>query len=131
MTTETTTAVPASVNPALPRIYIAGPMTGLPENNYPAFAEAATTFRSRGYHVENPAELLPSKPLPEMTWLDWMRLTVPQMLTCDLVIMLPGWQDSKGATIETDLARGLGMRCLTLGWTTRNFTGVPTDPCAT
>lgn len=38
------------------RIYIAGPMTGLPDNNYPAFHEAAARLRKRCWHVENPAE---------------------------------------------------------------------------
>jgi len=38
------------------RIYIAGPMTGLPEFNYPAFNAAAEYLRSLGHHVENPAD---------------------------------------------------------------------------
>lgn len=38
------------------RIYIAGPMSGLPEFNYPAFNRAAAVLRAQGHHVENPAE---------------------------------------------------------------------------
>lgn len=38
------------------RIYIAGPMTGLPDFNFPAFNDMAAILRGLGYHVENPAE---------------------------------------------------------------------------
>ena len=37
------------------RLYVAGPMTGLPDHNYPAFAEAAARLRAVGYEVESPA----------------------------------------------------------------------------
>ena len=40
----------------LPRLYVAGPMTGLPDYNYPAFDGAAALLAERGYPVENPAE---------------------------------------------------------------------------
>ena len=39
------------------RIYVAGPMTGHPELNFPAFHAAATELRALGHHVENPAEI--------------------------------------------------------------------------
>lgn len=31
------------------RLYVAGPMSGLPDHNYPAFREAATRLRDLGY----------------------------------------------------------------------------------
>ena len=37
-------------------IYLSGPMTGLPEFNYPAFHEAARRWRAIGWDVINPAE---------------------------------------------------------------------------
>ena len=36
------------------KIYIAGPMSGLPEMNYPAFFAEATRLRGLGYEVINP-----------------------------------------------------------------------------
>ena len=83
------------------RIYVAGPMTGLPDFNYPAFHAAAEALRYRGYEVENPAE---NPDPPGKTWLGYMRLAIPQMLTCDTVLLLPGWSKSRGARIEAVIA---------------------------
>lgn len=89
------------------RIYIAGPMTGLPEYNFPAFHAAADTLRAAGYEVENPAE--PGQ-VEGWKWEDYMRRGLAQLLTCDGVALLPGWTESKGACIEADIASLLGMR---------------------
>lgn len=37
-------------------VYLSGPMTGLPDFNYPAFHDAAQRLRSIGHRVESPAE---------------------------------------------------------------------------
>lgn len=88
------------------RIYIAGPMSGLPEFNYPAFHTAAKRLRDLGFDVENPAE----NPEPHCgSWLGYMRMAVTQLVRCDGVALLPGWQDSKGARVEYDLANRLGL----------------------
>ena len=89
------------------RVYIAGPMSGLPELNYPAFHAAALTPRTGGLFVENPAEN--EAPEPSPTWADWLRLALTQMLTCSHVLLLPGWQKSRGAIIEARTALDLGM----------------------
>lgn len=39
------------------RLYIAGPMSGLPQFNFPAFYAAAEALRAQGYDVVSPAEL--------------------------------------------------------------------------
>lgn len=91
------------------RIYIAGPMTGLPEFNYPAFSRAADRLRASGYHVENPAE----NPVPACgTWAGYMRMAITQLVTCDTVALLPGWSDSRGANIEQQLARSLDLQVI-------------------
>ena len=88
------------------RIYLSGPMTGLPEYNYPAFNAEAARLRALGYTVENPAE----NPAPEREeWELYMRAALRQMLDCDAVAFLPGWQHSRGANVEIELAGHLGM----------------------
>lgn len=86
------------------RVYISGPMTGLPGYNYQAFLEAETKLRAQGYEVENPA-----RNEPQDCWLDYMRQAVAQLAECDAVHLLPGWKDSRGAQVEYQLARGLGL----------------------
>jgi hypothetical protein len=90
-------------------IYLSGPMTGLPEQNYPAFHAEAERLRALGYHVESPAE----NPTPHCgTWSGYMRFALSQMITCELVALLPGWVDSRGATLEHYVARKLGIECV-------------------
>lgn len=91
------------------RVYIAGPMTGLPGFNYPAFHRAADALRAKGYHVENPAD----NPVPACgTWKGYMRMAITQLVTCDTVVLLPGWSESKGAKVEHQLALDLGLDVL-------------------
>lgn len=89
------------------RYYIAGPMTGLPELNFPAFERMAKTLRDMGFEVVSPHEVCADK---EMPWADCMRRDIPALLTCDAVVTLDGCDKSKGATLECHIARELGMK---------------------
>lgn len=89
--------------------YISGPMAGCEDYNRPAFRAAAETLRARGYDVLSPAEL-PAPDTVNPTWTDWMRAALRTMLHADAVVMLKGWQRSKGARIEFNLAVDLGLR---------------------
>jgi hypothetical protein len=92
------------------RIYLSGPMSGLPDMNYPAFNAEATRLRAMGFHVENPAEN------PEQSsWEDYMKAAIIQMLSCEVVVMLPGWSESRGALIERELALRLGLKVISAG----------------
>lgn len=88
------------------RIYIAGPCTDMPDLNYPAFNAEAARLRAEGHEVSNPAE---NPEPPCKSWAGYMRISIPQMLACDEVLMLPGWERSEGATLERQIARKLGM----------------------
>lgn len=88
-------------------LYIAGPMSGLKNLNYPAFHHAAKELRAAGYTVLNPAEN-PS-PCRNPSWEDWMRAAIALLIKADHVATLDGFERSKGALVEIQLAHGLGM----------------------
>lgn len=88
------------------RIYLSGPMTGLPNLNFPAFIAEAARLRELGYDVVNPAEINPS---PDAKWADCMREDIRALTTCDTIALLPGWQDSRGAKLERLIASELGL----------------------
>ena len=119
------------------KIYISGPMSGLPENNYPAFHAAARKLRAEGHAVVNPAEIHPHGLLRRLrggqihrvlrilrlvreeprspTWCEYMRADVRAMLDCEAIATLPGWDQSRGARCEVYLADRLGMRRVEIG----------------
>lgn len=107
--------------------YIAGPMRGIPEYNYPAFIAAAELLHSLDWWVYNPAEM-DIEAEPDM---DWAALTLEQQKIYntvvnarrfairdidiilkklraengDAIFVLPGWESSIGALAETAAAR--------------------------
>lgn len=93
------------------RIYIAGPCTGLPDYNYPAFNAATEQLRAAGWEVENPAE---NQPPACGTWAGWMRLGIAQLIRRDAIALLPGWSASRGAMLEHYIALQLGLQFYSL-----------------
>lgn len=89
------------------RVYIAGPMTGLDDFNYPAFHEQARALRASGYDVVNPAESFGGD--QSLPWDEYLKDALKRMLECDAVSFLPGWEKSKGATLEFNTARAVGL----------------------
>jgi hypothetical protein len=87
------------------KIYISGPMTGLPKLNYPAFFAAERKLKEAGYEVENPA-----RNTNQSSWEGYMRVAIKQLCDCDAVVVLPGWGHSKGACTEVKLASDLNMK---------------------
>lgn len=89
-------------------LYISGPITGLADLNKPAFATAATQLRALGYAVINPHEIgAPSELL--LPWADYLRADLIAMLQgANALALLPGWERSRGATLECHVANALG-----------------------
>lgn len=99
------------------KFYLAGPMTGIAQFNFPAFDAAAADLRARGYDIVSPAELddpetrdlslaskdgMPNGKLNGQTWADFLARDVK--LIGDQVagiILLPEWWKSRGARLES------------------------------
>lgn len=101
-----------------PYFYLAGPMSGHPQFNFPTFYKAAEILRNDGYNIVNPAELDEEIERHEAlkspdgahgsldhvkTWRQCLRRDVDIVLddNCVGVILLEGWEQSKGARMET------------------------------
>ena len=95
-------------------IYIAGPMTGYPEFNFPAFDKARDSLNAQGWVVLSPADLDreagygpdsdKTEPLKEV-----IKRDLSAIQSVDAMFMLDGWQSSKGARAEHALAVWLGL----------------------
>lgn len=93
------------------RLYIAGPMSGLPELNFPAFHAAAARLRAAGHEAINPAEINVD---PASGWAECLKADIPQLLRCDGLVCLPGWVASRGARLEVHIAAELALQLYTL-----------------
>jgi len=116
------------------RTYLAGPMSGIPEFNFPAFNAAAARLREAGHTVFNPAE----RDIERHGGVDISKgnatgsqehaakehgFSLREALADDTawickeataIAMLPGWENSKGARAEWHLALALGHEVIYL-----------------
>ena len=93
-------------------IYIAGPMRGYPLFNFPAFDEARDRLRALGYQVISPADLdrmagfdpeCGAEFGPE-EMAECVRRDVDAIIASQVVVLLPGWKESRGARAEKAIA---------------------------
>ena len=113
------------------KIYLAGPMRGIPEFNFPAFNKGAAMLRAEGHEVFNPAERDAKEYGAEFTQyvkdhqtsdekdVAKFGCTIRDCLTADLhwictqadaIALLPGWDNSKGVRAELATANALGLQ---------------------
>ena len=102
------------------RVYIAGPMRGIPFYNHPAFDAAEKKLHREGFATFNPArrdrengldlDAFPSdydwsQLPPDFDLEGTIRADVDVLLRCTCIYMLPGWRSSQGAVAEHALAK--------------------------
>lgn len=90
-------------------VYIAGPMTGIEEYNYPAFFAAEDRFKAAGWKVFNPARhdasWITDDMDPDWVRAQYMRQDIIDVMDADAIALLPGYENSKGALAELTVAR--------------------------
>ena len=88
------------------RLYLSGPMTGIPGLNRPSFAAVEHFLTEAGYQVTNPAHNDVPDEAPRA---EHLRADLRVLLDCDGVATLPGYTRSRGARLEVRVAAGLDM----------------------
>jgi len=99
------------------RVYLAGPMHGYPEWNFPAFHSAADRLRGLGHRVIDPAaldevydcDLSPEGVATACKSREYIRRDVEAICISDAIVMLDGWQESLGARGELAVAKWAGL----------------------
>lgn len=115
------------------RVYLAGPMRGYANFNFPAFDFAAAKLRAQGFDVFSPAERDREREGDDFaarnTEGDIKKATAQGFslraalgddtawisANADAVALLPGWEASPGANAEKALAVALGLTQIFLG----------------
>lgn len=94
-------------------------MSGYDQFNFPAFHAAAQDLRSKGYIVLSPAEKDEESgfdaTLNSLDGFDWKAAFSWDLLAiieADAVVVLPGWEKSKGANIEVAAALFMKMNVI-------------------
>ena len=111
------------------RIYVAGPMRGIPQFNFPAFDAAAERLRGEGHEVFNPADRdrrkhgtdVNASATGDLADVEHTGFSLRDALGddtawickhADAIYLLDGWEASRGATAEKALAEALGHHVL-------------------
>jgi len=113
------------------RIYISGPMRGQFMYNFPAFDETSNAYRDSGHEVISPADLDRNRGFDPTEWsseklnaYDWGSIPddfdlkavamedIDLIKDCDAILMLDGWENSKGCLAEKAFAEWLQIPVL-------------------
>jgi hypothetical protein len=112
-------------------IYISGPISGKRDNNRTAFEEAhlkilaaAAGANIEDFKIINPLDLATevNAVFDELNkhrfhkikpaWCDYMKKDIAALCTATYVLFIDGWQESKGAMLERQIADAIGISCV-------------------
>lgn len=89
------------------KVYISGKISGLnPDTAFSFFNNAELFLIDEGFETVNPMTISHEH---DKSWENYMREDLKAMLDCTHIYMIKGWHESKGANIEYNLAKDLGL----------------------
>lgn len=95
------------------RVYIAGPISGIENDNSEAFRIAFLELSEIGHYPVSPIDIgrrLKREMGRVPTWAEYMREDIKALMTCDGIYLLSGWNNSIGSCIEQQLAFDLKIQ---------------------
>jgi Domain of unknown function (DUF4406) len=107
------------------RVYIAGPIAGMPDGNKEAFLLRVKQLTDAGHEPLNPWDIgaehegyeCIGEPVEHSTdhlYGCYLRGDIMRMMFCDGISLLDGWENSKGAVTEEHVARSIGLKLVTI-----------------
>ena len=99
------------------RIYLSGKITGLDKDVYSRqFERAESFYKTGGFDVINPVTIgeIILKNNPKAKWEDFMAEDLKALRTCTHIVLLEGWEESKGAKMEKAEAERMGLEIMHL-----------------
>jgi Domain of unknown function (DUF4406) len=107
------------------RVYVSGAITGV--NNWrERFEAGANVLEALGFDdiiippdipacSDGTCKAGPNNPRSNgHTWSCWLKHDLAEMVLCDIVATLPGWEGSRGAVLEVTTAIQLGIQIFTI-----------------
>lgn len=115
------------------KIYVAGPMSNLPQLNHPMFDRVTAALRNQGHTVFSPAEKdrdwgLDPNLASNFSTLDVhmvLRWDLQKIMECDVLVLLPGWKRSEGTKLEVIVAISTGRQIFYWSEAAQSMFGLP------
>ena len=96
-----------AIEHGMKNMYLSGPMDGIENYNHDLFNRIAQEFRAVGFMVCSPSEFFDGDKTKQRK--EYMREAIKYLLEADTIVLLPGWEESKGARLEATIATELDL----------------------